>query len=321
MSGSGKGIVTFGNGVTSFGDINETDFARVETAWTTALGFTGHIEVLPGTYHAPAVSVTVPSSCEIVGRGMPRLLCGGVPFFDISGTDIALRGLRMIADNQTTKLLVTANEFESLLVECVHFDPSNAKDCVGLSLTSGSALDVTRCVFGPPNRTSQSKGKVALTAKDVWHASLDHNRFWNLGTQEAPSHGAIIGTATTHEEWHWTMIGNTFERILVREGFCCLMLDGCRFTTIVGNIFGRLLGAPACCLRIYGFSGPGAFEAGNNTISGNQFHNVGGIAIDYAKTRDENCVGNSFTLLPPGGVPVRVDSSPNVVVTSNTVGF
>ncbi|MFG0315848.1 MAG: hypothetical protein ACF8XB_01145 [Planctomycetota bacterium JB042] len=316
------GPVTIGDGVTSHGTFDATEFAGTADLFHAALeAGAGAVAVLPGTYAAPTVPVRLSGGSSVVGIGRVIVESGNAPAFAVSGPDVVLSGVTIRATSRGAGPMVTASVFQRVRLEAVRFLPAEGRTCVVAS--AGRALDVLDCYAGPEDLSAgagQAYAYRVLDLFDVESGRIAGNVVLNLGDADRPVDAVVHADTSDHEGHHVRIEGNTVERIIRGAAGRVLRLVGGRFVTVTGNGIGRCPGdLPAI------FLGPGGGHPGGPVVvTGNEIHNCGAPVVEVTSSKGAVVVGNGFGLLPPGtpaGGSVSVDAtSVGAVVADNSEG-
>jgi hypothetical protein len=150
----------------------------------------------------------------------------------------------------------------------------------------------------------------AISLQDDEWSSISSNTFSYV---KAPLGGApevnalVVTNSVEAESNHLVVCANYFERC---GGECLVAVKGHGFASLTGNGFGRLEAGASGALYLQGGTG--------NTVSANNFHNVGTQTTPSIRALSGSGMvlsSNSFSL--PVGVQVALDSVDGVVVASN----
>ncbi|MFG0318798.1 MAG: hypothetical protein ACF8XB_16110 [Planctomycetota bacterium JB042] len=316
------GSVTIGDGVTSHGEYDATQYPTTEALFGAALADGGgEVAVLPGTYAAPTVPIGLTDGASVVGRGRVVVESGAVPAFAISGRDVSLAGVTIRATTSAPVPMVTAKSFARVRIEGVRFHPAPGRTC--LAASGGRVLDVLGCYAGPVDLApgaGQAYVHRVFDLLDVEAGRIAGNAVLHLGDAARPVDAVVHADTSDHEGHHVRIADNTVERVIRGAGGRVLRLVGGRFVTVDGNGIGRCPGdRPAI------FLGPGGGHPGGPVVlTGNEVHNCGAPVVEVTSSKGAVVVGNGFGLLPPGTPPggsVSVDAaSVGAVVADNSEG-
>ncbi len=150
----------------------------------------------------------------------------------------------------------------------------------------------------------------AISLQDDEWSSISGNTFSYVKAPQggAPEvNGLVVTNNVEAESNHLVVCGNYFERC---GGESLVAVKGHGFASITGNGFGRLEAGASGTVCLLGGTG--------NTVSANNFHNVGTQTTPSIRALSGSGVvigSNSFSL--PVGVQVVLDSVDGVVVASN----
>lgn len=305
--------VTIGDGVTSVGTHNLPDYPGTYELFEEALADGNrNVEVLPGSFPAPARSILLEDGATIRGTLSSFVHCAnGEPAFDVSGISVLIDTLHVLEERDSRADLVTIKDSESVTLRGLRLHPASP---MSLAICAWDSVDidiggcrVMPCELG----TSEARALVchAINLLNVEHVSIRGCRFMDLGTQEFPTNAVIHSdVANGAEGGHLTMIGNHIERIVLgAEGRVGRFLGG-RFITIGPNVVGRCEGD----LPAFLFSGePSGKKGGPVIMTGCDVHNTGAPVVEIQNSPGCAVVGNAFTLMPAGtvGSAVSVDAA------------